>query len=109
MILYENSIGYVKGRKKKDGLWWIDELVIYPQYRGKGLARSLASHLPKKCKLLAYPLVNMPGPHLSEESLISFYESLGFVCIENNVMVREQIDDGSYSNNHSFTVHMGFI
>jgi len=80
-ILYKDDTGYITGYLNNDGYWWIEEFVIFPKFRGKGLARNLASHIPKKSKLLAYPLVNMGGHQLSQENLKKFYISLGFVEI----------------------------
>lgn len=77
-IIYQDDTGYIAGYQQSDGYWWIEEIVIYPQFRGQGLARELSSHLPRKSKFLTYPLMNMAGPHLSQEDLIEFYTSLGF-------------------------------
>lgn len=77
-IIYEDETGYIKGYLRKDGYWWIEELVIYLKLRGKGLAKKLASHIPQKSKLLAYPLLNLKGRKLSKDQLINFYISLGF-------------------------------
>lgn len=76
--IYKDDTGYIVGYQQEDGYWWIEKFVIYPQFRGKNLARKLASHLPFRSKLLAYPLVNMGDVHLPQEKLIDFYISLGF-------------------------------
>lgn len=77
-VIYEDETGYIKGYQNDDGRWWIMEFVINPKFRGKGLARELAKHLPRKCRLYAYPLFNMKGNKLDLEALTRFYESLGF-------------------------------
>lgn len=77
-IIYHDKTGIIKGYIRPDGYWWIEEFEIYPEYRKKGLSKNLATHLPAKCKLLAYPLFNKQGEHISQKDLIKFYESLGF-------------------------------
>ena len=88
--IYENETGYIKGYLAEDGYWWIMEFVIKPKYRGKGLARQLASHLPNKCRLMAHPLYNMGNVSIGVEDLIKFYESLGFKIVDKDqhIMVR---------------------
>jgi len=92
-IIYEDETGYIKGYLKPDGYWWIKEFVINPKFRNKKLAKTLASHLPQKCKLLAYPLMNSEGPKLSPENLIKFYQSIGFYITkdkyDNQIMQRD--------------------
>ena len=84
MILHKDKTGYIKGHLKDD-YWWIEEFVVYPKFRGKNLAKILAIHLPRKSKLLAQPLFNMAGPHITKESLINFYKKLGFTQTEDEV------------------------
>jgi len=78
-IIYQDDSGYISGYLRKDGYWWINELVVYPKQRGKHLARKLADHLPYKSKLLAFPMFGKAGKTLTQDQLIAFYQSLGFV------------------------------
>lgn len=93
-FLYKDQYGHIKGWfDQKDKLWYVTEFLVYPKYRNKGHARQLAKHLPMPCKLYAFPLLTHRGPHISEEKLVAFYESLGFVLQskahehENNLMI----------------------
>lgn len=90
-VLYEDATGFIVGHKRLDGHYWIEKFVLYEEYRGKGLAKALASHLPKKSRLLAYPLMES-GSYLPLHILIRFYESLGFKskrdAYGNTIMVR---------------------
>lgn len=95
-IIYNNEYGYIKGKKLPDGYWWIDKFYIYPEFRGKGVARELAKHIPEKSKLLAQPLIVKGQTHLPRQPLIDFYKSLGFQerpdSNDNMMMVRESLD-----------------
>lgn len=91
--IYEDETGYIKGYQADDGRWWIMEFAIKPEYRGKGLAKELAKHLPWKCRLYAWPMFNMVRKEkvdiLGADQLKAFYKNLGFVeSIEDNIMVR---------------------
>jgi len=78
--IYEDETGYIRGYKTNSGHYWITHFVINPKYRGKGMARKLAEHLPPKCKLAAHPLYNLDRePKLDQESLTRLYESIGFI------------------------------
>lgn len=77
-ILFQNEYGYIQGKLKNDGIWWIDKFYIYPEFRGKGYARKLAEHIPEKAMLLAQPLFFKDQKNLDKNSLINFYKSLGF-------------------------------
>jgi GNAT superfamily N-acetyltransferase len=83
MIIYEDNTGYIKGYLREDGYHWISEFLLYPEFRGRGLARKLASHIPPRAKLLAYPLMGQPGEKLALEHLIEFYKSIGFTALRN--------------------------
>jgi len=85
--IYEDETGYIKGYQADDGRWWIMEFAIKPEYRGKGKARELATHLPWKCRLYAHPTAEAT---IGVGDLIKFYESLGFVLVDRNqhIMVR---------------------
>lgn len=81
--IYQDKTGYIEGFLDTDGYWWIDYFVIYPKFRGKGLARNLAKHIPRKAKLLAWPMYNLLGKKLNVDSLVKFYRSLGFKLVKN--------------------------
>lgn len=82
-MIYKDKTGHIKGYLRTDGYWWIEEFFIRPNFRRKGIGRKLSSHLPRKCKLLAQPLYNGDGPHITKDALIKFYISLGFEEIQN--------------------------
>ncbi len=92
-IIYKDEHGYIKGKLKPDGYWWIDKFYVYPEFRGKGFARDLASHIPQKAKLLAQPLKVKGEDTLDRDPLIKFYRSLGFQerpdKYDNMIMIRE--------------------
>lgn len=90
-MIYKDKTGYIKGYLRSDGWWWIAEFVINPKFRGKGLARELAKHIPRKSRLYAWPMFNMPGKKLGVDDLKNFYRSIGFKDVENepDVMERE--------------------
>ena len=80
-MIYEDKTGYIKGYLREDGYYWISEFLIYPEYRGRGFARKLASHMPRKAKLLCYPLMKQGSDILQLDALVAFYKSLGFAPI----------------------------
>lgn len=90
-ILYECEYGYIAGVAINYTDYWVDEFVIYPDFRGKGLANELAKHLPKTCRLIACPLIDK-GRQLTTEQLVKFYEKHGFKLVMSafgeNVMQR---------------------
>ena len=85
--IYEDVTGYIKGYQADDGRWWIMEFAVKPEYRGKGKARELASHLPWQCRLYAHPTADST---MGLDDLIKFYERLGFELVDRNqhIMVR---------------------
>ena len=79
-FLYKDKYGHIKGWRDTDGYWYITEFLVYPKYRNQGYGRKLAQHLPNgPCKLYAAPLLTHRPPHISEEKLLDFYQSLGFI------------------------------
>ncbi len=89
--LYSDKTGYIKGFRDDDERWHIMEFVIFPEYRGKGLARELAKHIPWKSVLYVSPLVQhgetSPKQILNSGQLMDFYQSLGFESTEEDVHV----------------------
>jgi GNAT superfamily N-acetyltransferase len=75
-VLYKDETGHISGWVMSDGFIWISEFFLLRKYRGKGLARELARHLPRRCRLLASPYT---VDSLPKTALIEFYESLGFI------------------------------
>lgn len=55
----------------------VEEFVVYPQYRGRGYARTVSRLMPWKCWLIAVPLIQ-EGEGLGHRELEAFYERLGF-------------------------------
>jgi GNAT superfamily N-acetyltransferase len=77
-IIYQDDIGYIKGYLKPNGYWFIETFYINPEFRGKGLAKDLAKHIPQKAELLAQPLIVKGQQGLDRQLLINFYKSIGF-------------------------------
>jgi GNAT superfamily N-acetyltransferase len=77
-ILYEDSKSYIKCHYLSCGTLYIDELVVYKEFRGKGLGKYLCSLLPVGCLLLASPIPEDDGV-VSDFDLVKFYERCGFV------------------------------
>lgn len=92
-LFYKNDYGYIKGYMRPDGYFWVDKIYVYPEYRGQGKAKELASHIPKKAMLLAQPLYVKGENVMDKDNLIKFYSSLGFQeqpdSNDNMIMVRE--------------------
>lgn len=92
-ILFQNEIGFIKGHFKDNGYYWLEKFYVNPDYRGKGLAKELAQHIPQKCELLAQPLFVKGETMLDKNTLINFYKSLGFREYpdqnDNMIMIRD--------------------
>lgn len=92
-IIFQNDYGYIKGKLKKDGYWWIDTLYINPKFRNQGYGKKIAKHIPQKSMLLAQPLQIKGEPSIDKDSLIKFYEKLGFRpepdINDNIIMIRD--------------------
>lgn len=83
-------------REAPDDYWKIGAFFIKQEFRGKGFARRLAKHLPKRCSLYAEPFDNATSG-LELKALKRFYRSLGFktVRLGGSLMVREGPKEGS--------------
>ena len=86
---YRDDTGFIEGYTLDDEVIFITKFVMNDRFRGKGLARQLACHLPNHCRLCAYPLYKYTSA-LSHKHLMLFYKSLGFERVDNNsdLMVR---------------------
>ena len=90
------EIAYIKTTEPiEENQTWIQALYVAPQYRRKGLAKQLVNHV---IKLRTTPLYLRATPYkdepLSEDNLISFYQSLGFKPINhlNKVYLKYDIN-----------------
>jgi GNAT superfamily N-acetyltransferase len=77
VTLYQDETGYITGFWTGE-YWWVGEFSLLPEYRGRGLARGLARHVPARCLLLAFPFAQTGGETLEIPILVRFWESLGF-------------------------------
>ncbi len=75
---YEDETGFIKAHYLTDGTLYIDELYIFPEFRGLGHGKRIAKSLPCGTMLLASPLKELDGSE-TKVNLIKFYESCGFV------------------------------
>jgi GNAT superfamily N-acetyltransferase len=73
--------GYIDIR---DG--FIKRFIIHKKYRGKGYARQLSKFIPKHARLFPCRLFFNEG--LSNQQLMVFYSSIGFVLQKDGTMVR---------------------
>jgi ribosomal protein S18 acetylase RimI-like enzyme len=64
-----------------NGNYFIEQITIHPQFRGKGFGNKLIKFFPKKCYFLIHPNQNSL---MSLNSLISFYKKNGFVLYIDN-------------------------
>lgn len=75
----KSRYGFIKAHRRNDGYLWIDEVYVYPKYRGRGYAGQMIDRLPRKVMLLAYPMMKKgESEGLDLGKLISFYKSKGF-------------------------------
>lgn len=85
--------GFLQGYYDEDGYFNVEQLIVPPEKRGTGLSHELINKIPQKAKLLAQPLLNGKGPHITKEALIKLYEGHGFLLQKdkygNNIMIRE--------------------
>jgi ribosomal protein S18 acetylase RimI-like enzyme len=85
-IIYQDKTGYISGYYQEDKTFYLYQFLIYPDFRGKGLARKLAKYIPKKCELM----VVENNEVLNQQQLVSFYESLGFIKVggKRNILMK---------------------
>ena len=76
----ESYVGCVGLRKLEDGICEMKRLYVKPEYRRKGIGRSLAERIISEAKLIEYERMRLDTISNMTEA-ISLYETLGFVEI----------------------------
>jgi hypothetical protein len=75
---HESEKGYIKAHYLPNRVLYVDELIVYKQFRGLGYGKYLCSLLPIGCKLLASSIPDDDGT-IYVIDLVKFYESCGFI------------------------------
>lgn len=90
-IFYEDVHGYIKCHYTKEKVLYVDEVIVYKEFRKQGYGRLMVNKLPIGCKLLASPIPD-EDKSIEDIDLVKFYESCGFILTKdvlgNNYMER---------------------
>ncbi len=91
--LYKDDYGYIKGHTSPNGDLYIDEVYIYPKFRGLGHGKKMITHIPSGAELQVSSLPEADGSfYSSTEQLVRFYSSNGFIiskdCFGNTIATK---------------------
>ncbi|MDE7266484.1 MAG: GNAT family N-acetyltransferase [Lachnospiraceae bacterium] len=83
------------GRLVGDGAlyWYLQEIIVLPEYQGQGLGRKIVNRLLEYIKETALPGTKVEVGLTSVKGKEPFYEKLGFTCGSSGMQKRMEIDD----------------
>lgn len=81
------------GRLVGDGAmyWYLQEIIVLPEYQGKGIGKSIVNRLLEHIKNTAIPGTNVSVGLTAVKGKEPFYEKLGFTGIATGMIKRIEI------------------